>query len=106
MGERTREKIIIFFIILVLFYQILSPIVQSDKVHGPNSLSKYALRENETPWIIKSPGECKLTNVGHFKTPPHVWHYWPNTRGQNGGKAQRGKGRKPNNWKELALIPC
>jgi hypothetical protein len=58
----------------------------------PNSFSKDTLREDETLWLIKRPGECKLTNMGHFKTPPHVWHYWSTTRGQNGGKAQQLEG--------------
>jgi hypothetical protein len=36
------------------------------KVHGPYSLSKDALREEGTPWLIKCPGQGNLSNVGHF----------------------------------------
>jgi hypothetical protein len=44
------------------------------KVHGPNSLLKDALREEEgTPWLIKCSEEGNLSNVGHFDMPPHVW---------------------------------
>lgn len=49
------------------------------KVYGSNLLSKDALREEGTPWLTKKTSEYKLTNVKHFKTLPHVWHYWPNT---------------------------
>jgi hypothetical protein len=70
----------------------------SVKVHGSNSLSKDVLREEGAPWLTKRPGECNLTNVEHFKTPPHVWHYCQNKWTE--------RGEKPNNWKKLALIPC
>jgi hypothetical protein len=36
------------------------------KVHGPNSLSKNAFREEETSWLIKCLGEENLSDVGHF----------------------------------------
>jgi hypothetical protein len=31
--------------------------VAHEKVYEPNSLSKYALREEGTPWLIKCPSE-------------------------------------------------
>jgi hypothetical protein len=31
--------------------------VAHEKVYKPNLLSKYALREEVTPWVIKYPGE-------------------------------------------------
>jgi len=43
------------------------------KVHELYSLSKDALREEGTPWLIKCPGERNLSDVGHFNTLPHVW---------------------------------
>jgi len=36
---------------------------------GPLTLSKDALREEETIWLIKCPGEGNLNDVGHFNTP-------------------------------------
>jgi hypothetical protein len=74
-------------------------LVVTVKVHGPYSLSKDALREEECPWLIKSTRQGSLSNVGHFNTPPHVWHLWPNTCSTTGGK-------DPSLSKELALIPC
>jgi hypothetical protein len=69
------------------------------KVHGPYSLSKNALREEGCPWLIKSTRQGSLSNVGHFNTPPHVLHLWPNTCSTTGGKS-------PSLSKEPALIPC
>jgi hypothetical protein len=39
----------------------------------PLTLSKDALRENGTPWLIKCPGEENLSNVGHFNID-HMFH--------------------------------
>jgi hypothetical protein len=51
----------------------LNLILPPVKVYGPYSLSKDALREEETPWLIKCPGKGNFSDVRHFNTPPHVW---------------------------------
>jgi cbb3-type cytochrome oxidase cytochrome c subunit len=56
------------------------------KVYGPYSLSKDALREEETLWLIKCQGEDNLSNVGHFNTPPHVWQLMAKHVDNNGRK--------------------
>jgi hypothetical protein len=44
-----------------------------EKSMDPLTLSKNALREDVTPWLIKCPSEGNLSDVGHFNTLPHVW---------------------------------
>jgi hypothetical protein len=56
------------------------------KVNGPYSLSKDALREEGCPWLIKSIRQGSLSNMGHFNTPLHMWHLWPNMCSTTGGK--------------------
>jgi hypothetical protein len=52
------------------------------KVHGPYSLSKDALKEEGTPWLIKCSGEGNLSDVRHFNTPPSRVATNGQTRGQ------------------------
>jgi len=54
------------------------------KVYGLYSLSKDALREERTPWLIKCQSEGNLSDVGHFNTSPHLWQLMAKHMDNNG----------------------
>jgi hypothetical protein len=43
------------------------------KIQGPYLLSKEALIEDETPWLIKCQGKGNLNDVGHFNPASISW---------------------------------
>jgi len=50
----------------------LNSVTSSVKVYRPILLSKYVIREEGTPWLIKCADEGNINDVGYFDTPPHV----------------------------------
>ena len=59
------------------FYSVYELFGRMLKSNGLNSISKYALRDEDCLWLINCTTQEYLVNVGqnsHFNMPPHVWH--------------------------------